>query len=48
MVVPSVVVVTIVVAGTMMQTVKMFEVVMMGEMWFFVIEFELWSKSEWI
>lgn len=46
MIVPSVVVMTIAIAGMMMQTVKMFEVVMMGEMWFFVIEFELWSRSE--
>lgn len=45
MMVPSVVVVTIVITGTVMQTVKMFEVVM-GEMWFFVIEFKLWSRSE--
>jgi hypothetical protein len=48
MMVLLVVVVSIVIMGMVMQIVPTFEVVMMREMWFFVIEFKLWSRSEWI
>lgn len=48
MMVLLVVVVTIVITGMAIQIVPMFEVVIIREMWFVVMEFKLWSRSEWI